>query len=170
MKALLVIDMLRDFVEPDGALYIKGSEKIVPAVKREIERARSEGIPVIYICDAHAPDDEEFRAWPPHCVRGTRGAEVVPELAPVEGDVVVEKTRCSGFFRTDLERILKDKGIKTLRVTGVATSICVLYTVADARMRDFEVEVVKEAVWGLTEEDHNWALRQMEHVLLARVI
>lgn len=170
MKALIVIDMLRDFIEPQGSLYIKGSERIVPVVKREIEKARSEGIPVIYICDAHSPDDEEFKAWPRHCVRGTTGAEVIPEIFPVEGDILIEKTRYSGFFRTDLESVLNDMGVKVLRVVGVATSICVLYTVADARMRDFEVEVVRDGTWGLTEEDHLWALKQMEHVLLAKVV
>ena len=77
-KALLVIDMLRDFIELNGALTIgKPGQYIVAAVAHEIEKARSENVPVVYVCDRHRPDDPEFQVWPPHCIAGTSGAEVV---------------------------------------------------------------------------------------------
>jgi len=66
--ALLIIDMLNDFVHPKGALYIPGAEKIIPNVKRELDRAHQSGIPVIYVNDAHQPDDPEFKVWPKHAV------------------------------------------------------------------------------------------------------
>jgi len=166
--ALLIIDMLNDFVHPRGALYIPGAEKIIPNVKRELDRAHQSGIPVIYVNDAHQPDDPEFKVWPKHAVEGTWGAQVVDELKPQPNDIIVYKISYSGFYGTNLHNILRELAISRLRVTGVATSICVLYTAVDALMRGYEVEVIPDAVAGLTPEDHKFALRQLTEVLKPR--
>lgn len=164
-KALLIIDMLNDFVQPGAPLEVPGARDIIANIKRKIEEARQEKIPVIYLCDAHAPNDAEFRVWPPHAVRGTRGAVVIEELKPGKKDSVILKTTYSGFFGTKLDSLLKKIKPKQLIVTGVCTEICVLYTVADAYMRGYEVHVPEECVAGLTKEDHAFALRQMKQVL-----
>ena len=147
------------------------TEKILPRVAEEIAEARHRGEPVVYLCDAHAPDDPEFRrmGWPPHAVRGTPGAQIVPALRPDPDDAVVEKTTYSGFHASRLEQVLRERGVDTLRLTGCVTNICVLYTAAEAAMRGYDVEVVADAVAGLDPGGHAFALRQVERVLGGRL-
>jgi nicotinamidase/pyrazinamidase len=169
-KALLVIDMLNDFVIDGAPLKIPRVEKIIEPVKRETKKARNEGYPVIYLCDSHDKNDREFKMFPPHAVKNTEGSRIIKELKPQGTDIIVRKSTFSAFFRTDLDNILKRLDVKKLVFTGVATSICVLYTVADAVMRGYEVYVVKDAVIGLNPEDHRFALKQMENVLKVNII
>lgn len=164
-NVLLVIDMLNDFVQPGAPLEVPGARDIIPNIKKKIEEARREKTPVIYLCDAHAPDDPEFRVWPKHAVRATPGAQIVEELKPQKNDKVVLKTTYSGFHRTKLDTLLKKLKPQKLIATGVCTEICILYTVADAYMRGYEVDVPEECVSGLTKEDHEFALKQMKYVL-----
>lgn len=198
-KALLVIDMLNDFVLKGALLEVPKGREIIPPLKRRIEEARGEGIPVIYICDSHDEDDEEFKVWPPHAISGTEGAEVIKELQPEEKDYIIRKPdsfgvrtllfRCflsrrgkrkrtfmiekkcySGFFETGLNDTLKKLGARELIITGLVTNICVLYTTADAVMRGYQVTVPKDSVAALSKEDGRFALNQMENILKAKVI
>src|SRR5579875_857462 len=139
--------MLRDFIDPDGSLNCgPDGQAIVPAVAAALAEARGAGDPVFFICDRHLADDSEFRVWPAHCVAGTPGAEVIAPLAPVAGERLVPKRRYSGFFGTDLDLALRERGVDDLLLTGVCTNICVLYTAADARMRGYQVAVRRDAV------------------------
>ncbi len=169
-KALLVIDMLNDFVLEGAPLEVHEGRKILPALKRRIEEARREGIPIIYICDSHDKDDEEFKVWPPHAISGTKGAEIIKELKPEEKDYIMRKKRYSGFFETGLDSTLKKLGVKELIITGLVTNICVLYTTADAVMRGYQVTIPKDSVAALNEEDGRFALNQMENILKAKMI
>jgi nicotinamidase-related amidase len=164
--------MLRDFVDPEGALRVPDAARVLPAVRRELNASRRAGDPVVFLCDAHAPDDPEFvrMGWPPHAVRGTPGAAVVKDLTPRAGETVVEKTTYSGFHGSGLEGVLRRAAVDTVRLVGCVTNICVLYTAADAAMRGFAVEVVEDAVAGLDPGDHSFALRQVETVLGGTVI
>jgi len=81
-EALLVIDMLNDFVEKGAPLEVPLARKILPNIRKKIEWARKNKIPVIYICDSHRPEDKEFNWWPPHAIEGTSGAEIVKEISP----------------------------------------------------------------------------------------
>jgi len=166
-EALLVIDMLNDFVLKGAPLEVPDTRKIIHAIKNEIKAARSSGKPVVYVCDRHEPHDGEFAkfGWPPHAVKGTQGADVVKELEPREGDILVEKTTYSGFYNTDLDKILKERGITDLRLTGCVTHICVLFTASDAVLRDYKVAVVEKGIAGIEEHDHSAALRIMKNVL-----
>lgn len=166
-EALLVIDMLNDFVREGAPLEVPATRVILPALRRRLEEARACGVPVIYVCDAHSPDDPEFArmGWPPHAVKGTPGAAVVTELQPLETDPVVEKTSYSGFHHTGLEGILQALGVDRLILTGCVTSICVLYTAYDAVIRGYAVAVPAACVAPLDPADGEFALRQMEQVL-----
>ncbi|MBC7329322.1 cysteine hydrolase [bacterium] len=161
-SALLVIDMLNDFAHPSGVLYASSVRDIIPRVKEKIEKAREANTLVIYICDAHRPDDKEFETFPPHCVEGSWGADVVEELKPKDGDYIVKKRRYSGFYATDLELLLREKGIEELHLTGCLTDICVLFTCADAYYRGFKIFVSEEATAALTPSDHKNALNLMK--------
>ena len=167
-RALVIVDMLNDFLLPGAPLEVPGGRNIIPAIAREIEKARREGIPVIYLCDRHRENDPEFRVWPPHSVKGTRGAEVAEGIEPRQGDILVDKTTYSGFYGTDLEERLEKMGIDELVLCGVAMEICVLYTAADAYMRGFHVTLPDGCTAGLTPEDHAFALKQVRDVLKPR--
>lgn len=170
-RALLVIDMLEDFVRSGAPLEVPQTRKILPALRRRISRARKEGELVVYVCDSHRKNDTEFvrMGWPPHAVAGTRGAAVVREIAPEPGDVVVEKKTYSGFHGTHLSSVLRRHGIRSVSLAGCVTNICILYTAADAAMRGYDVAVDESVVAGLTERSHRFALDQMGKVLGARV-
>ena len=171
-EALLVIDMLNDFVLEGAPLEVPETRRAIPNICREIDAARREDRPVIYICDTHAPDDREFSkfGWPPHAVKGTRGAEVVEDLTPRPEDIIIEKTTYSGFYRTNLEETLQGLGIESLRLTGCVTHICVMFIAFDAVLRDYQVTVVTDSVAGMGEEDHNAALRIMKNVMGVKII
>ena len=169
-RALIVIDMLNDFLLPGAPLEVPAGREIIPCVLAEIKAAREKGVPIIYLCDNHAPDDPEFVKWPPHCVTGTKGAEVVHDLAPHEGDIVIPKTRYSGFFGTDLECILQDLHVSDLTLTGILTNICVLYTSCDAFMRGFRLKIPERCVAALTGEEHAFALEQIQKLMDAEII
>lgn len=166
-SAILIIDMLNDFVKEGAPLYVPKARNVVPFIKTEIEKARSEGIPVIYVCDSHQPDDSEFFrfGWPPHAIAGSEGAEVISELAPSSEDYIIYKTTYSGFYNTELEDLLKKLNIKKLIITGCVTHICVLFTASDAVLRGYEVEIPENCVAGIDEDDHKSALRIMKNVL-----
>lgn len=171
-EALLVLDMLNDFVLKGAPLEVPDTRKIAPVVKKEIDKAHAAGNPVIYICDAHAPDDREFSkfGWPAHAVRGTDGARVFEELRPSREDIIITKATYTGFFGTDLEETLRRLGVDSLRLTGTVTHICVMFTAMEAVLRDYRVTVVEDGVAGISREDHEAALRIMKNVLGAEIV
>jgi nicotinamidase-related amidase len=166
-EALVIIDMLNDFVRSGAPLEVPGAGKILKPLEKRLKRARKKGVPVLFVCDAHAPDDPEFSkmGWPAHAVRGTEGARIVDELTPESNEPVIEKTTYSGFFRTDLDATLKRLGVDHLVLTGCVTNICIQYTAADAVMHGYRVTVPEECVADLDPDQGRHALEQMEHVL-----
>lgn len=170
-SALLVIDMLNDFVKEDGALYIgENAAATIEATAKALEKVRQRGWPVIYICDQHLKDDAEFRLFQPHCVKGTKGAAIIDELQPQKEELIIPKRRYSAFYGTELDLFLRERKIEELLVCGVCTNICVLYTTADARMRNYEVKIVKEAVASFDSQAHQFALKEMENTLGAKIV
>ena len=163
--------MIEDFAREGGALYCGDSmRRVIPVIREELARARSAGDTVVYLKDDHLPDDAEFRLFPPHAIAGTKGAEIIPELAPAGGEVVIPKRRYSGFFGTDLDITLRERGVNTLRLVGDCTNICVLYTAADARNLGYAVEVLEDGVTSFDERAHRDALRELEKTLGARIL
>lgn len=170
-RALVVVDMIHDFADPTGALYCGPSMPgVISICRREIARARAAGEAVVYLTDDHLPGDAEFKMFPPHALHGTKGSEVIPALSPRDGDVVVPKRRYSGFFGTDLDITLRERGVDTLRLVGDCTNICVLYTAADARNLGYAVEVVRDGVTSFDLEAHEDALRELEKTLGATLV
>ena len=169
--ALIVADMLRDFIDPDGSLYIgQSGREIIPFIQRRAQEIREQGGVVIFVCDAHAPDDREFRYFAPHAVKGTPGAQIIPELPLQPGDIRVEKTRYSCFNRTDLEEILKREGVDRVEVTGVCTSICVMETAKELFDRDIPYVIHRQGVADFDPGAHEFALKHMKRVLGAQVV
>lgn len=167
--AILVIDMLNDFILEGAPLECGKGREIIKPIKRLIDFGRKKSIPIIYVADSHDPDDREFKIWPPHAVKNTNGAEVITTLKPQEGEIIIKKKTYDGFFKTNLEKVLKKNKIDTLILTGVCTDICILHTASSATLLGFNVKVPKECVATLTDEDHVFALKHLEKVLKAEV-
>ena len=169
-KALLVIDMLKDFLYPTGKLFCGDEARdIIPFIQGKIEEFHKGGELVIFLCDSHPRDDEEFELFPPHCVEGTEGAEVIDELPVVEGDLVVRKQRYNGFYETDLDGILRRNRIDEVEVVGICTSICVMDTVGGLRSRGYRVRVYRDGVADFDPQAHNFALKRMEKIYGAEI-
>ena len=170
-NVVLVIDMVRGFLEPGHNLYCGDrSRGIIPNVQHMLARETAAGSRVIFVSDHHLPDDLEFQMFPVHCVIGTEEPEVIPELAEyVTPSNVVPKNRYSGFFNTDLEQRLAEMQPDKLILCGVCTDICVLHTTSDARNRDYLVEVPVNCVASFNPEGHRWALDHLEKILGARL-
>jgi nicotinamidase/pyrazinamidase len=166
--ALLVIDMINDFATPGGALYSEPVGAIVPAVAREIGRAKAAGDAIIFVCDAHLANDPEFTLFPPHALPG-HGREIVAGLDTAGAAAIIPKRRYSAFFGTDLDEQLGALGVTTLRLVGTCTNICVFFTAADAASRAYQIEVVKDAVASFDSEAHTDALRELEKTLGAKI-
>jgi nicotinamidase/pyrazinamidase len=161
--ALVVVDVQNDFADPAGSLYVAGGEAIVPVVNHEIERVRQAGGTIAYTQDWHPESTPHFEKdggiWPVHCVQGTHGAEFHPQLK-VKGEVVRKgihgEDGYSGFTMrdpvsgeekpTELERLLRDKGVRKVVVVGLATDYCVKETAIDGVELGFEVTVLLEAI------------------------
>ncbi len=171
MKALFVIDMLKDFLNKNGALYCGDkSREIIPFVEEKIDEFHKEGNLVVFICDSHDENDLEFKMFPRHSVAGTEGAEIIDELPAEPQDVIIKKTRYSAFYNTSLDAVLKDNKIDEVHVVGVCTSICVMDTVGDLRDRDIRAFVYKKGVADLDEKAHQFSLKRMERIYGAKII
>jgi len=171
VRAVIVVDMVRGFMESGHALY--GGEAcraIISATRSFLERERADGSLLVFLADTHDPDDLEFRMFPPHCVRGTAETEVIPELSDLASDaIVVPKRRYSGFFDTPLEVVLRDRDVRSVAIVGVMTDICVLHTAADLRNRDYPTVVVTDCVASFDPAGHAFALEHMRAILGARL-
>lgn len=170
MKVLLIIDMLKDFINKDGALYCgKDAETIVSFIKKKIDGCRASDCRLIYICDSHDKDDKEFNMFKPHCIEGTEGAQVIDELKPAPQDIILKKKRYNGFYGTNLEKILKEINPDVVEVAGVCTSICVMDTVGGLRNRDYHARVHKEGVADFNRDTHEFSLRRMKDIYGAEI-
>jgi len=161
-RALVVIDMQNDALNPGGPLEVPRARAIVPALAARIETARREGVPVVYVVDVHEPDDSDLDAWAAHNIAGSKGAEVWPALAPKDGDRVVQKPTYSAFTRSRLADVLKELGVDTLVLTGCLTEVGVLATATEALQRGYAVEVPPDSHAGATEANEQVAMGIMQ--------
>ena len=156
--AVLVVDMLNDFVT--GALGCDNARAIVKPTQELLETARKNNVPVIFCNDSHLKGvDKELEFWGDHAIRGTKGADVIPELPIDAKDYVILKRRYSSFFQTDLDLLLKELGVTSVVITGLHTHMCCRHTAADAFQNNYEVIFANEATNAFTEEDYQYGLK-----------
>jgi nicotinamidase/pyrazinamidase len=169
-NVLIVVDMLNDFIDEKGALYCgQQARDIIPFIQQRLAHHRNAGDPVLFLADAHDPDDLEFEKFPRHCVAGTWGSTVIAELAPRASETVIAKKRYSGFYGTDLDKILAALQPATVEVVGVCTSICVMDTVGGLANRDYRIQVPIRGVADFNPEFHEFALKRMQQLYGAAV-
>jgi biuret amidohydrolase len=167
-SALIIIDMQRDFLDPQGYIARSGVDvsvlrAIIPSVRRLLEGARAARIPIVHTREGHRPDLADLPAVKARraeragaaigsvgplgrlLVRGERGHAIISELEPAAGETVIDKPGFGAFYATDLEHILRTAGIRTLLLAGVTTDICVHSTLREAVDRGFECVTVGDA-------------------------
>lgn len=142
--AIIVVDMLNDFLKEGGTMVLEDGEVLYEPHQRLLKKARAAGSTVFWTNQWLDPEDSLFQIRTPHCLKGTWGAEIVDNLAVDENDIVVPKRRYSAFFGTSLDLSLRERKIDTLIVTGVVTNICVRSTINDAFFLGYHV-IVPEA-------------------------
>ncbi len=166
--ALLLIDVINDLEFPEGDQLLRFALPMARRIAALKQRARQEGVPVVYVNDNFGRWRSDFSAQVEHCLRdGVRGKPVVELLRPEEDDYFVLKPKHSGFFSTALDTLLEYLGVKAVVLAGVAANNCVLFTANDAYMRDLHLAVPSDCVASNTEEDNRNALDQMRKVLKA---
>lgn len=169
--ALLIIDMQNDFVMPGGSLPVPGARDIIPGVVDILTLFRKAHLPVFHVLRLHRASGvdveitrrEIFRRTP-FAVEGTRGAAVIEELVPIEGEYRVKKTRMSAFFDTDLDLMLRTLGIDSLFITGIQTPNCIRTTAFDAMAYNYQVFLVRDAVTAKNREIHEANLFDMQNI------
>lgn len=161
--ALLVVDVQHDFADAVGSLYVRGAEEIIPLVNDEVASAVDAGALVVYSQDWHPESTPHFEKdggiWPVHCVQRTWGAAFCPDLR-IDGPAVRKgvdgRDGYSGFSvrdplsgdvaATELDRLLRERGVTRIAIAGVATDYCVVETTLDARRLGYEVTVLAEGI------------------------
>jgi biuret amidohydrolase len=182
--ALVIIDMQRDFVEPGGFGDALGNDvsqlqAVIAPCRRMLDAARKAGMLVIHTREGHSP---HLADCPPSkivrgrgakrigdagpmgriLIRGEHGHDIISELAPQAGEVVVDKPGKGAFWATDLDHILHNHGIRSLLVCGVTTEVCVNTTVREANDRGYECAVLADCVGSYFPEFHHAALAMIK--------
>ena len=164
-SALLVIDMSRDFIAAGAPMECPDGRAVASRLRPLIEGCRAKGLRVVYVNHVHDPEGHDMgtlaRRFPiiaeGRALRaGSPGVEIWDEIAPREGDIVVEKVRQSGFTYSRLEAILRGIGARTLIFGGVATGACVECTARDAVSRDFEAILLSDGTAASDLPDHGF--------------
>jgi len=141
----------------------------VEAITRLLDLARESGMRVVFSQDTHDPGDPEFEIWPAHALRGTWGWEMIDELAPREGELVVQKVRYDAFYATELDHMLGLWNVKTILLCGTVANICVHYTAASAALRWYDVVIPKDAVSAVEPCDLEFSLRQTSWLFQGKI-
>lgn len=166
-------------MDPAGKLHVPHAEDIIPNLARLMAYARQWNVPVLSSSDAHAPDDPEFKIWPPHCVTGTRGQQRIRETSlpgaltiPMRSGVfippekwppqiIIEKDVYETSANPNVDVILEALGPRRYVIFGVATEYCVRADVLALREREKPVALVVDAIKAITEDGGRRALEEM---------
>jgi len=159
-EALLVIDMINDYLTPEGLVYCKECRGIIPKVADCIEAARKHGVLVVYLNTClHDESDMLASKWGLHAVEGTHGAAVIGEISPRQTDLVVHKKSYNGFFRTSLHEDLQSRNVSKVTVAGIHTHVCVLLTATAAFEYGYDVTVLEDCITTGYLPNHETRLR-----------
>jgi nicotinamidase-related amidase len=156
---------------PDRGDLIEHATAAAGVIKRLRTEATRAGLPVVYVNDNYGQWHSDRDKIIDHCQRrGSLGRAIVERIRPREKDYFIIKPQFSGFYATNLQVLLPQLGVRRLILTGIAADICVLFTAADAHMRDYALWVPRDAVASSRDEHRDWALGIMEKSMDAATV
>jgi nicotinamidase-related amidase len=164
-RALLLVDVIKDFEHEDGERLLASYRERHPALVRALEEARGARRPVVFANDSTGTWDSDAPALVRHAVEGGRAGDLVAAVAPAPGETFVLKPRYSAFDATALESLLRGLDVEEFDVAGTATEMCVFRTVTDAIRLGFDPAVRADACATVSEENERLALEYLERVL-----
>ena len=182
--ALLVIDMQHGFLSDFGGMARLGYNykllrDAIPGCEKLVDSARKSSIPIFFTKYVYEPDFRDGGVQVEEislgikdsklCAAGSKDAEIIENLVPKKGEVIIEKNRPSSFYATRLESYLRAQKIKTLVLCGVTTNICVESTARDAAQKDYKTYVVKDSIAEIDEFRHEVAIKAMQH-MFAKIV
>jgi len=157
-SALLVVDMQNFFLDSQSPTFTCSGPVILPNIKKMIEAFRKADRPVIYTKHVHHPDGMDAGImgwwWEGMCLEGSPESEIHPTIKPEQHEKIVLKHRYSAFYNTDLETILRCRGIEDLVICGIMTNMCCESTARDAYYRDYRVFFPADGTGSINEEMH----------------
>jgi len=169
--ALVIVDMQKVFCEPQGSLYVPSTEAIVPRIQELAAACRGVDVPVIFlrhIVRGDGSDTGRMRDLYPDVdqvlARNNPQVEIIDELTPQPGDIVVDKLFYSGFHGTDLDTVLRSRDVDTLMVCGTVTNVCCDTTIRDAVHREYKVIAISDASAAMPYPDLGWGAVSAEEV------
>lgn len=160
--AVLTNDLQYELVEKNKE-RIEAVEEFKPGFRKFLDNMRSLKVPIVHLQLINKPDDPTAERYNGHLpvAKGSDGAKILKEFFH-ETDIIMEKNKDSGFFETDLDKVLKEMGIETVIITGMQTQICVQTTAADAFFRGYKVVVPTDGVVSAKDEDKKRALEWLD--------
>jgi nicotinamidase-related amidase len=167
--ALIVVDIQKGSGPDNPIPHMCESGTTIPNARRVIAAARSAGVPVVFIQEAHRPDLVDFGreldgVERVHCLEDDPLTAISDQIGYQLNDYFVRKRRYSAFFGTDLEILLKGLKAQTLILIGGLTDVCIHYTFVDAHQSDYYTRVVEDCVVGSSYEAHTASLQAMEYL------
>ena len=166
--ALVLVDVINHFEFPDGQRVLRQAEPIAPRIARLKKRARSEGIPTIYVNDNFGQWRSQASELISYCLRPeTPGARFVEQILPDKEDYFVLKPMHSAFYQTPLDVLLKYLGANTLILCGLATNSCIVCTAHDANMRDLGLIVPHDCCASRSLNEHKKAIEHIRKMIKA---
>lgn len=180
MKALIIIDFVNDFVAQNGKLTCgEPAQKIDGNIAKVAESFDKNNDLIVAACDSHIENDPynaEAKLFPAHCIKGTPGCELYGNTfkavknAKALNIIKLEKQKYSAFSGTNLDQILRARGIKDIYLTGVCSDICVLHTAMDAYNLGYNINIYENGIATFNPDGHNFAINHFKNSLGAKLI
>ncbi len=162
-KAILIIDMLNDFVQPKKKDKI--IRNIIKNIKKLIYISREKKDLIIYVNDSHIiGEDKELLEWGNHAIKGTKGAKVIKKLKPLKNELIIEKREFSGFSRTNLNDILIRNNINNIIVCGLFADICLKKTCIDALKNNYNIIFLKDCTTNYHDNSVENTIKELKKI------
>ncbi len=147
-NAFIIVDMVKDFTDPDGLVYYPPNREILPRIAETMKECRAAGFLIIFIQNRYRKDkyDKNLLTMRPNCIEGSGGEEIDPMLPVEETDYIIQKRRYSAFYGTDLDLVLREHHVENTIIVGTKTNCCIRSTVHDAYYNCYNAIVLSDCV------------------------
>lgn len=170
-RALILINCINDFFTPKGVLYVgPQAKRIIPFAVGIVDAFRKNKETVVFISDAHQPEDKELKVYPRHALRDSAGAQTIEALTPMSGEYQITKRCYSGVFSTPMADVLKRNYVAEVHLLGALASVDVMETAAGLFYNGFQPVVYRKGLADLKPADLTSALKRMQKIFSLKVI